>query len=78
MAVIEIQAGKNGPYRMSGGTVTMIDAAGEATIIERPRISLCRCGQSNTKPFCDGTHKTCGFTADEVTIRWPEEPLPHG
>jgi CDGSH-type Zn-finger protein len=22
---------------------------------------LCRCGQSSTKPLCDGTHKTCGF-----------------
>jgi len=24
---------------------------------------LCRCGQSETKPICDGTHRSCGFRA---------------
>ena len=33
----------------------MFDLAGRTTI------SLCRCGQSSNKPFCDGTHKECGF-----------------
>jgi CDGSH-type Zn-finger protein len=28
-------------------------------------IALCRCGESQTRPFCDGTHKTCGFKAAE-------------
>jgi CDGSH-type Zn-finger protein len=32
----------------------------------KPAIALCRCGQSSTKPFCDGTHKTCGFVAQEL------------
>ena len=27
------------------------------------RIAFCRCGASTVKPFCDGTHKTTGFTA---------------
>lgn len=29
-------------------------------------IALCRCGQSNNKPFCDGTHSTVGFTSDNA------------
>jgi CDGSH iron-sulfur domain-containing protein 3 len=74
MAVTEIQAGKNGPYRMEGGVVVSVDAQGNETVVEKPRISLCRCGQSNSKPFCDGTHKTCGFVADELVVRWSSEP----
>ncbi len=73
MAVQEIQAGKNGPYRMACGVVILIDENGKATRIERPRISLCRCGHSKTKPLCDGTHRTIGFEAEEATLRWAEQ-----
>ena len=30
----------------------------------RTAITLCRCGQSKTKPFCDSTHKQIGFQSE--------------
>ena len=44
--------------------VTLIDADGNQYAHEENFV-LCRCGGSQTKPFCDGTHKTNGFTAME-------------
>ncbi len=72
MPDLEIRASKNGPYRLPGGRMILVDAQGNERVIERPRPSLCRCGQSKDKPLCDGTHRSCGFTADEVLIRWSD------
>jgi CDGSH-type Zn-finger protein len=33
---------------------------------QKKALALCRCGETKTRPFCDGTHKTCGFKADET------------
>jgi CDGSH iron-sulfur domain-containing protein 3 len=67
MAEVRIRPLKDGPYEVKG-PVQMIDGArAEFTLTEDP-IYLCRCGQSANKPFCDGSHKTCGFKS-EVTAR---------
>lgn len=51
----QIKVMDNGPYRVSGN-FELIDAEGNVYETKNT-ISLCRCGLSDKKPFCDGTHK---------------------
>ena len=54
-----ITATKDGPYAIVGG-VELLDAAwGDGA--SREHYTLCRCGGSRNKPFCDGTHGDIGF-----------------
>lgn len=51
----------NGPLRIEGG-LKLVDADGaEFGLGGRDAISLCRCGLSANKPFCDGAHAREGF-----------------
>ena len=52
---------KNGPIRLKGGFQIFNDE-GKA-MDHKQVVSLCRCGASKNKPFCDGTHKTIDFVA---------------
>jgi CDGSH-type Zn-finger protein len=45
---------KNGPYAVSGGVELIEQPRGEGASEEH--YTLCRCGGSQNKPFCDGTH----------------------
>jgi CDGSH-type Zn-finger protein len=59
---VKIQVKKNGSVRVTG-TVDFVDA--EGNVIEtKTDFSLCRCGASKEKPFCDGSHRDAGFVAD--------------
>ena len=49
----------NGPLFVRGRI--RIQSAGGRLIREDTRIALCRCGGSENKPFCDGTHRRIGF-----------------
>lgn len=63
----KITATRNSSYRIEGDDFELYDASGNKyDLAGRTTIALCRCGQSSKKPFCDGTHKTCGFES-EVT-----------
>jgi CDGSH-type Zn-finger protein len=54
-------AGVSGPIWVRGG-IPIVGANGETYEI-RNRVTLCRCGGSSNKPFCDGTHLDIGFQA---------------
>jgi len=53
----------SGPIWVRGG-VEIVSADGFVHE-RRNRVTLCRCGQSKNKPFCDGTHAHVGFRARE-------------
>lgn len=67
MDEVIIKVRESGPYLVRG-KVSLTDADGNSYTLEGENIALCRCGQSSTKPFCDGTHKTCGFSATERAL----------
>ncbi|HAV24225.1 MAG: iron-binding protein [Ignavibacteria bacterium GWA2_55_11] len=61
----------NGSLRVEGEFV-LLDGEGKAfDLAGRTRISLCRCGHSKDKPFCDSTHKTCGWESVVVARTLP-------
>ena len=69
---VTITAKKNGPYRVevTEGECKLLDAEGKAFDLKgKTAFSLCRCGQSQNKPFCDGTHGRVGFQADDPAPR---------
>jgi len=52
----------NGPLGFAGNVE--ICAGTGRTVNRMTKGALCRCGQSKNKPFCDGSHKTAGFTTE--------------
>ena len=52
--------GCSGPYWLKGGIPIESEAGGFEYEV-RNRVTLCRCGQSQNKPFCDGTHAAVKF-----------------
>lgn len=55
MSKVQIKVLDNGSLRVTGD-VELIDAEGNV-FPAKPAFSLCRCGLSNKKPYCDGSHK---------------------
>jgi CDGSH-type Zn-finger protein len=72
---IKITIRKNGPYRVEApdGSIELVDAEGnKVDVTGKPAFSLCRCGGSLTKPFCDGTHSKIGFQGAEAAVKQSE------
>lgn len=75
MATVKITVRPNGPYRVEApeGTIELVDANGnQYDLTGKPAFSLCRCGGSVNKPFCDGTHSKIGFQGAELAVKKSE------
>jgi CDGSH-type Zn-finger protein len=64
---VTIRVRPNGPLLIEG-EVTIVDQHGNPFPLNpaKPNVALCRCGHSSRRPFCDGTHNTCGFQSVEI------------
>jgi len=59
--------GVSGPIYLKGGV--QVESADGTKYEVRNRVTLCRCGRSENKPFCDGTHVAAGFNDGDESIR---------
>jgi CDGSH-type Zn-finger protein len=69
---ITITIKRDGPYRIEGdlSEITLVSYDGQPISLEGKKgVSLCRCGASSNKPFCDGTHSKIGFRGAEQAAR---------
>ncbi len=65
---VKITVKPNGPFRVEG-PIKLVDGEGrEWNLNGKPAVSLCRCGGSTNKPFCDGAHSKIGFQAAEAAV----------
>jgi CDGSH-type Zn-finger protein len=71
MSETKVTCSNHGPLRVSG-SFTITDAQGNVfDLAGRDAVSLCRCGASANKPFCDGAHRAIGFQSEIIA-----RPLP--
>lgn len=77
MAATRITVRNNGSLGIEGD-FEIVDQEGKAFgLAGRTKLSLCRCGQSKNKPFCDGSHKACDFQSVLMAVDLaPPAPKP--
>ena len=63
---------ENGPYLIEGTDAVVRYTDGKTFPIQGTA-ALCRCGGSKNKPFCNGSHKSNGFTSAKDPNRVPDE-----
>ncbi|HLX10017.1 MAG TPA: CDGSH iron-sulfur domain-containing protein [Thermoanaerobaculia bacterium] len=72
MSDFKVTVSKNGPLRVEGENIQLLDPEGRPYGLGgRGLISLCRCGHSANKPFCDGSHNHHGFQDDPQARELP-------
>lgn len=75
MADTKITVNNDGSIRIEGDFAIYDPQGNQFGLAGRTTISLCRCGQSQNKPFCDGSHARTGFQ-DTVVARELPPPKP--
>ena len=72
-----IRTARNGPYLVTNVPAVRTPLGQTLTLPPQlappPQLALCRCGGSATKPFCDGTHASNGFTDAKDPNRVPDQ-----
>ena len=81
---LKIIVRENGPFAvdLSTGDLQLVDHLGNDIPLPTPKpgkttITLCRCGASANKPFCDSTHKRIEWKSanvTQITVLPPTEP----
>ena len=57
---VTIRIDENAAYVVEG-PIRLLDGDGHPLTVGGDEVRLCRCGHSETKPFCDGSHERVGF-----------------
>lgn len=72
MKEIKIKTALNGPLVVKN-LKQITEANGNIFPLDKLSVALCRCGKSNSKPFCDGTHGKIGWTSQKQDGRQPRK-----
>lgn len=78
-----IKVRENGPFAVdvTSGDFVLVDHHDQPIPIPplkpgKTAVTLCRCGASVTKPFCDGTHSRIGFKAAQEAAQQFDQQVP--
>ncbi len=64
MPDMKVTVRNSGPLRLEGDILILDQDGRSFGLAGRTVVSLCRCGQSQNKPFCDGSHGRTGFVSE--------------
>ena len=67
----KITVRNNGSLRIEGDFEIVDQDGNKFDLAGRPAVSLCRCGLSKNKPFCDSSHKLSGFNSEIKAFALP-------
>ena len=77
MSQVRITVRPNGSLRIDdpNSLVELVDGEGNKYDLSgKTAFSLCRCGASANRPFCDGSHKTINFQANDLAPKVAQPP----